>query len=137
MSKVFRAEEMSRCIGCFTCMRMCAAVNHKNFAITKSSIHIKTAGGLSGRFVAVVCLACKDEPACAQACPTNALHQRKGGGVLLDAETCVGCKRCVSACIAGAVGFDEDEHLPIICKHCGVCAQYCPHDCLIMEEVEE
>ncbi len=135
-TKVFRAEEMSKCIGCFTCMKMCAAVNHKDHSLTKSSIHIKTSGGLSGRFVAVVCLACKEgEAACAEACPSGALTARKGGGVVLHEEVCVGCKRCVKACITGAVGFDEDIHKPIICKHCGLCAQYCPHDCLIMEEV--
>ena len=128
---------MSKCIGCFSCMRICAAVNHRNFAITKSSIHIKTSGGLSGRFVSTVCLACVEEPACAEACPTGALTRRKGGGVKLDKEICVGCGRCEKACITGACIFDPDNNLPIICKHCGTCAQYCPHNCLIMEEVPE
>lgn len=135
MPRVLRAPEMSKCIGCFTCMNMCAMMNHKSHSLNKSSIHIKTSGGIEGRFVASVCHACR-EPACAEACPTGALTPRSGGGVSLKASMCIGCKRCVGACNALAVGFDEDEQKPIICKQCGLCAQYCPHACLIMEEVK-
>lgn len=136
MPRVLRAHEMSKCIGCFTCMNVCAAVNHKNHSLTKSSIHIKTSGGLSGRFVSSVCHACR-EPACAEVCPTGALLPRKGGGVTLKDEQCIGCRRCKDACVALAVGFDNDARKPIICRHCGLCAQFCPHSCLVMEEVEE
>ena len=45
------------------------------------------------------------------------------------------CKKCIDACIVGAVNFDDDLPNPIICKHCGICAQFCPHQCLTMEEV--
>lgn len=136
MPRVLRAPEMSKCIGCFTCMNVCATVNHKNHSLYKSSIHIKTSGGLSGRFVASVCHACKDA-ACAEACPTGALTPRKGGGVTLKEALCIGCKRCKDACVALAVGFDIDAKKPIICRHCGLCAQYCPHNCLVMVEVDE
>lgn len=136
MPKVLRAREMSKCIGCFTCMNVCAAVNHKNHSLKKSSIHIKTSGGLSGRFVSTVCLACRDA-ACAEVCPTGALTPRKGGGVNLKEALCTGCKRCVHACTAMAIGFDETTGKPIVCKHCGLCARYCPHNCLEMEEVAE
>ena len=136
MPRVLRANEMSKCIGCFTCMNVCAAFNHKSHSLTKSSIHIKTSGGLSGRFVASVCHACR-EAACAEACPTGALKQKPGGGVILDESLCMGCKRCVSACGAFAVGFDKQKNIPIICRHCGVCAFYCPHKCLTMEDVRE
>ena len=136
MARVLRANEMSKCIGCFTCMNVCAAFNHKSHSLEKSSIHIKTSGGLSGRFVASVCHACHD-PACAEVCPTSALIKRKGGGVLLNEPLCMGCKRCVKACAVFAVGFDEKVNLPIICRQCGLCANYCPHKCLVMEEVPE
>lgn len=136
MPKVLRTLEISKCIGCVTCMNICAMVNHQNHAMTKSSIHIKTAGGLSGRFIAIVCHACR-EAACAENCPTKALTPRKGGGVILNEELCIGCRRCVSSCTTGAVSFDEDINKPIICRHCGACAQFCPHQCLTMEEVVE
>lgn len=135
MPRVLRTHEMSKCIGCFTCMNVCAAVNQKNHSLLKSAIRVKTAGGLSGRFVASVCNACK-EPACAEACPTRALAPRNGGGVTLKESLCIGCKRCKEACASRAVGYDEDKKKPIICRHCGLCAQYCPHSCLVMEEIK-
>lgn len=135
MAKVLRADGMNKCIGCFTCMMVCAGVNHQNHSISKSSIKVRTSGGLRGKFVSIVCLACNDERACAEACPSGALEKRPGGGVILKKEKCTGCKKCVDACIVGAVHFDEDTDKPIICKHCGVCAKFCPHECLRMEEV--
>jgi len=137
MPKVLKAEGMNKCIGCFTCMLACAGVNKRNHSISKSAIRVRTSGGLKGKFVADVCIACNDERACAEACPSGALKPRSGGGVTLEAEKCIGCKRCMEACIVGAVFFDEAAGRPIICKHCGVCTQFCPHECLRMEETAD
>lgn len=116
-------------------MLVCSGVNRQNHSLSKSSIKIKTTGGLKGKFVAQVCLACRDERACAEVCPSGALEKRPGGGVIFNDKKCIGCRKCEKACIVSAVHFDEDENKPIICKHCGVCAKFCPHDCLGMEEV--
>lgn len=136
MSRVLRAEGMNKCIGCFSCMLACSSVNHQNHSMSKSAIKVRTSGGLRGKFVADVCIACKDERACAQACPTGALQKRPGGGVTLKPDMCIGCRKCEAACIVRAVSFDEDNHKPIICKHCGACARFCPHECLRMEEAD-
>lgn len=136
MPKVLRVDGMNKCIGCFTCMLACAGVNQQDHSITKSAIRIKTSGGLKGKFVSTVCLGCQDERACAEACPSGALERRNGGGVILKEEKCIGCKKCVSACIVNAIFFDEVRGKPIICKHCGVCARFCPHECMRMEDVE-
>lgn len=135
MAKVLRADGMNKCIGCFSCMMVCAGVNRRNHSLSKSSIRIKTDGGIQGKFTATVCIACRDERACAEACPSGALEPRKGGGVLVREDKCIGCRKCVDACIVSAVFFDELEQKPIICKHCGMCAKFCPHDCLRMEDV--
>ncbi|TGE31577.1 4Fe-4S binding protein [Desulfosporosinus sp. Sb-LF] len=135
--KVLKAVEMNRCIGCLSCMITCATVNQQDHSILKSAIRIKTSGGLTGKFMAIVCQACKDDVPCAEVCPTGALVQRKGGGVLLDKENCVGCEHCVTACTVDAIYFDHSTKLPIVCKHCGVCARFCPHGCLqLTEEVQ-
>ena len=136
MAKVLRALEMSKCLGCFTCMNVCATVNHKNHSLVKSAIKVRTIGGMSSGFIAIVCLGCR-EPACMEVCPSDALTKREGGGVLLHPEKCIGCRRCEKICIMRAVNFDEEEKKPIICKHCGVCARFCPHGCLQMVEAEE
>jgi len=136
MAKVLKADQMNKCLGCFTCMLVCAGVNQKNHSIRKSGIHVRTSGGLSGRFIAVVCHACK-EPACAEVCPANALSPRKGGGVDLDSHKCIGCRRCENSCMVQAITYDADSHKPIICHHCGLCSKYCPHSCLTMQEVSD
>ena len=136
MAKVLKAEGMSKCLGCFTCMNVCAGIHKSDHSINKSAIHVKTSGGLAGKFVAIVCLGCAD-PACAEACPSGALAKRAGGGVLLKKERCIGCGKCADACIVGAVSIDGDDKTPIICRHCGMCAKFCPHQCLIMEEASQ
>lgn len=136
MPHVLRANKMSTCIGCFTCMNVCAAFNHKSHSLNKSSIHVKTSGGLGGSYVASACHACRDA-GCVEICPSGALTQRKGGGVILNESLCMGCKRCLKACTAHAIGFDEQTNTPIICRQCRLCATYCPHKCLTMEEVPE
>ena len=136
MAKKLKAEDMNKCIGCFTCMLICAGVNRKDHSLRKSCISVKTHGGITGRLVAIVCRACR-RPQCAAVCPTEALAVRKGGGVILDAINCIGCGRCADACILEAVKFDNDTNKPIICHHCGVCANFCPHGCLQLIEVPD
>ena len=136
MAKVLRSGNMSKCIGCFTCVIVCAAANRKSHSYQKSCIKIRTYGGISGKFIETVCHACK-EPACAEVCPSNALKLRAGGGVVLEKTKCMGCRRCIAACGVNAAFFDEDLKQPIICHHCGLCARHCPHDCLSLEEVKE
>ena len=133
MAKALKTVGMSKCIGCFSCVLVCAAANSKSHSFHKSAIKIQTYGGVSGKLVETVCHACR-EPACAESCPSNALVLRKGGGVLLKKALCIGCRRCVSACLVNAVSFDEDLGQPIICRHCGLCTRFCPHGCLVMEE---
>lgn len=103
----------------------------------KSAIRIKTSGGLTGKFIAIVCQACRGDVPCAEICPTGALIKRQAGGVLLDKEKCIGCELCVGACTVDAIYFNSDTKKPIVCKHCGVCVRFCPHGCLeLIEEVQ-
>jgi Fe-S-cluster-containing dehydrogenase component len=136
MAKVLKVHEMDKCIGCFTCMTVCAAVNEQSHSINKSRIKIRTSGGLQGRFIADVCHGCIDERPCMEACLSGALEKRPGGGVVFKSEKCIGCRRCEKACSIRAAHFDETLMKPLICKHCGMCARFCPHDCLTMEETQ-
>lgn len=64
------------------------------------------------------CLHCA-EPACVAVCPTGASYKRvEDGIVLVNAETCIGCKLCSWACPYGAREFDEDEG---VMKKCTLC----------------
>jgi len=117
-------------------MNVCSAVNQKNHSLIKSAIKVRSTGGMASSFIAIVCLGCR-EPACMEVCPGNALESRSGGGVLLKAEKCIGCRKCEKACIMRAINFDEETKKPIICRHCGMCARFCPHKCLKMVDVKE
>ncbi len=130
--KVLKAEGMAKCIGCYSCMLACARTVHNNFSPRKSAIQIRSTGGLQSNFLALICRGCTNPP-CVEACPTEALVQRKGGGVLFKKDLCTGCKQCVDACSAQAIFFDEEDKKPIVCIQCGTCTRYCPHKVLTME----
>ncbi len=64
------------------------------------------------------CLHCDDAP-CVTVCPTGASYKREEDGiVLVNADTCIGCKLCSWACPYGAREYDEDEG---VMKKCTLC----------------
>jgi Fe-S-cluster-containing dehydrogenase component len=64
------------------------------------------------------CLHCA-EPACVTVCPTGASYKRAEDGiVLVNPDTCIGCKLCSWACPYGAREFDEDAG---VMKKCTLC----------------
>ncbi len=87
-------------------------------------------------FTVIVCRAC-DDPPCAKACPVDALVIRKGGGVVLKKDNCIGCKTCVANCILKAIFWDDGANKPMICVHCGLCVKNCPHGVLALEKKAE
>ncbi|MBN2681314.1 MAG: 4Fe-4S binding protein [Bacteroidales bacterium] len=124
--------DAARCVGCQSCMFAC--VRRDNVAgIASSCIFIKSRGGISTGFRVITCHACENPP-CARVCPTNALELRKGGGVKLIPEKCIGCGHCKEACIIGAVRWNPEQNKPSICIHCGYCVKYCPHGVLEMKK---
>ncbi len=130
--KILKAIDISKCIGCCSCMLACARNVHGDYSPTKSAIRIKSSGGFQGRFVANVCRGCIN-PVCAEACNTGALFQRDGGGIRFSKEKCIGCEKCTSACMVDGIVFDHEEKIPIVCVQCGLCAKSCPHHVLRME----
>lgn len=130
--KILRTPHMERCIGCHSCSLACARQVHKRFSWDTAGIRIKSSGGVSTGFEATICLACLPAP-CAEACPTGAFTQRKGGGVKVKHELCIQCGKCAVACPVDAVYLDSDDN-PYVCIHCGRCVPFCPHDCLAMVE---
>ncbi len=64
------------------------------------------------------CLHCDDAP-CVTVCPTGASYKREEDGiVLVNADTCIGCKLCSWACPYGAREYDDDEG---VMKKCTLC----------------
>jgi Fe-S-cluster-containing dehydrogenase component len=64
------------------------------------------------------CLHC-EEPACVTVCPTGASYKRAEDGiVLVNPDTCIGCKLCSWACPYGAREYDYDDG---VMKKCTLC----------------
>ena len=64
------------------------------------------------------CLHC-EEPACVTVCPTGASYKREEDGiVLVNPDTCIGCKLCSWACPYGAREYDASHG---VMKKCTLC----------------
>jgi Fe-S-cluster-containing dehydrogenase component len=64
------------------------------------------------------CLHCDDAP-CVTVCPTGASYKREDDGiVLVNPDTCIGCKLCSWACPYGAREYDSHEG---VMKKCTLC----------------
>ena len=64
------------------------------------------------------CLHC-EQPACVTVCPTGASYKRAEDGiVLVNPDTCIGCKLCSWACPYGAREYD---HVDGVMKKCTLC----------------
>ena len=64
------------------------------------------------------CLHC-EEPACVTVCPTGASYKREEDGiVLVNPDTCIGCKLCSWACPYGAREYDQTDG---VMKKCTLC----------------
>ena len=115
--------DLDTCVGCHACAVNCKEWNasghsapltdyrDKPSGVWFNRVHTFEAGeGASSRTVHFPrsCLHC-EEPACVTVCPTGASYKRTEDGiVLVNADTCIGCKLCSWACPYGAREFDED-----------------------------
>ncbi|NOZ02511.1 MAG: 4Fe-4S dicluster domain-containing protein [Deltaproteobacteria bacterium] len=122
------ALDLSRCIGCRTCVHACV---HENNQSRDPEIQwIRVAGidkerGVDlthadyyyhpdkvpepGKFyVPIQCQQC-DNPPCTKVCPVKATWKEPDGIVVVDYEWCIGCRYCMAACPYGARHFNWGE----------------------------
>ncbi|AKI96744.1 4Fe-4S dicluster domain-containing protein [Kosmotoga pacifica] len=135
MAKLMRVVNRDQCIGCFSCMYACSRTWQQAITVEKAALRVKNYPGVEGAFSVRICYGCNN-PDCIVVCPTQALTKRKGGGVVFDSSKCIHCRKCIDACVPGALQWDTEFEIPIICHHCGICASYCPNSVLALVEVE-
>ena len=128
--------DLDTCVGCHACAVSCKQWNDGGIAgpltdrepygadplgVWFNRVHAYEAGeGARGRTVHFPrsCLHCEDA-ACVTVCPTGASWKRAEDGiVLVNPDTCIGCKLCSWACPYGAREYDATEG---VMKKCTLC----------------
>jgi Fe-S-cluster-containing dehydrogenase component len=71
-------------------------------------------------YVKVQCMHCQD-PACASACITGALHKKDNGAVNYDKSKCVGCRYCLVACPFQIPAYEYFDPLTPRVRKCTFC----------------
>jgi len=141
--------DLDTCVGCQACATSCKEWNTGGYSAPLTDqepygadphgawlnrVHGYEVGeGASGRTVHFPrsCLHC-EEPACVTVCPTGASFKRAEDGiVLVDPDTCIGCKLCSWACPYGAREYDYDDG---IMKKCTLCVDRIYNDHLPEED---
>jgi len=134
MEKVLQVD-IEKCVGCRTCEVACSLRNAGESNPTRSRIRIirYERAGKFHNYVPMVCQQCSD-PLCMEACPVNAISRDQGTGALVvDADSCVGCKVCSMACPIGGVSIDPVTDVAYKCDLCGgdpECVKVCDPEAL-------
>lgn len=125
--------DLDICVGCHACVTSCKEWNTGGYSAPLSDhdpygadpsgaflnrVHsYEVAGGKTVHFPRS-CLHC-ETPDCVTVCPTGASYKREEDGiVLVNPDTCIGCKLCSWACPYGAREYDHDDG---VMKKCTLC----------------
>ncbi|NHM15399.1 4Fe-4S dicluster domain-containing protein [Eggerthellaceae bacterium zg-887] len=127
MTQYAIVTDLDRCVGCLACNVGCKVVNDVPIGnywnkILRIGPTLKADG--SGQypdvemyFLNVQCQHCAN-PNCVEVCPTAASFKDKDGTVQIDAEKCIGCQSCMSACPYGVRYLNEDSGVVEKCTLC-------------------
>jgi len=130
--------DAEKCTACMACELACSFAHEGAFVPTLSRIRVVRFMG-EGLNVPIVCVNCA-RPACVEVCPTGAAHiDRSVPVVRVNAEECIGCGECVSACPFGAADFSEEKQVALICDLCDghpACVEHCIYGALTFEPVQ-
>ena len=128
--------DLDICVGCHACVTSCKEWNTAGYSAPLSdhdpygadpsgawlnrvhSYELKIDGAERTVHFPRSCLHC-EEPDCVTVCPTGASYKRAEDGiVLVNPDTCIGCKLCSWACPYGAREYDHDHG---VMKKCTLC----------------
>lgn len=102
MDKRTLIVDLDRCSGCDSCVVACKFENNIALGNYWSHVaHVQPIGthpNIDMYWVPLHCQQCENAP-CVAVCPTGASYRDQDNNVvLIDKETCIGCKICLAAC---------------------------------------
>lgn len=153
-SELVKLIDLSRCTACRGCQIACKQWNElpasktrnvgsyqnpqdlewNTWTLIRFQEVVDGAGALKWLFRKDGCMHCTDA-ACVKVCPTQALFHTPFGNVAFDADRCIGCKDCISACPFGVPKFNCETKKIGKCDLCysrllanqpPACVQACP-----------
>ena len=116
--------DIKRCIGCLSCETACKnsfmdSVPIPNQLSSDTAFTVVEARG--DKFVRKICMHCND-PACASACPVEAISKTPLGPVVYNADKCIGCRYCMLACPYQVPRYQWTKLAPFV-KKCDMCSE--------------
>lgn len=129
-----------KCVGCQRCEINCTLVNDgcagsyiSRVKVTRNLFSSRNGQGLytddHWTYFPDTCRQCED-PACAKACPMQAISANEQGVKVIDQEKCVGCGACTQACPWHMPTVNPVTQKSSKCIQCGACAAGCPSGAL-------
>lgn len=149
--------DATMCTGCKACQIACKdksdlpiGVNWRRVAEYTGGSWVQNPDGtveqnVFAYYTSIACNHC-DNPLCVEVCPTQAMHQREDGIVMVDESKCIGCRYCEWACPYGAPQFNEEAGVMSKCNFCydyldegkpPACVGACPSRALHFGDIEE
>jgi len=120
------------CIGCRTCEIICSLVHEGSVNPDVARLRVIRHSLQGSEYDVFTCHHC-EEPSCISVCPVNAIiiDEAKENAVILDEESCIGCKLCIDECsyTPSRIIFDEYNNVAKKCDLCNgnpECVEYCP-----------
>jgi Fe-S-cluster-containing dehydrogenase component len=136
------------CIGCHACSTACKSENQVPLSVNRTYVKYVDVGAFPNSrraFQVTRCNQCEDPP-CAIACPTAAMHQRADGIVDFDKSICIGCKACIAACPYDAIFINPEDHSAEKCNFCAhrldiglepACVVVCPTEAILVGDMHD
>jgi carbon-monoxide dehydrogenase iron sulfur subunit len=126
MAKVL-VIDYEKCTGCRICEQVCSVKHEGVSNPARSRIKIIKWED-EGRYVPMSCQQCESAP-CMAICPVKAISRDESlNRVMVDYDTCIGCRMCVAICPFGGMTFDTLAQKVIKCDLCDgdpFCVKFC------------
>ncbi len=111
----------ANCIGCHSCAAACSEKNDLPPETPWRKVGVLEGGVFPDAVRLNISMACNHcrTPACLRGCPTGAYTKDDAtGAVVVNSDTCIGCKYCTFVCPYGAPVFNADKGSVSKCNFC-------------------